>query len=127
METKKEVKLTESDFGIVREKMVRIVQVKAILDANKPLYNELDKLTLELRDLVGLTSIPLELNEQERMYMHGGEVKFIEPQQVVTVNDNFSEKNVVFRPAGVKRFEADVEPRTEYDKRLAKIEKNKAK
>lgn len=98
----------------------RLVVLKAILDANKPLYEEMEKLTLQLRGAVGTGSVPVAFNEEESMFLHNGEAKFVAPNQIVTIVDNFSEKNTVFRPAAVKRFEASIQTMEEY---LAKQEK----
>lgn len=111
----------------VRANVVRVIQLKAALDANKPLYEELDRLTLELKGVMGVGAIPVRLTEQETMYMHNNEVKFLAPEQVVSIVDNFAEKNTVFRPAGVKRFEASLETTQEYNLRLEKEAKKKAK
>lgn len=111
----------------VRANAVRVIQLKALLDSNKPLYEELDRLTLELKTAMGVGSIPLTLNEKETMYMHNDEVKFLAQNQVVTIVDNFAEKNTVFRPAGVKRFEVSLETAEEYKIRLDKEAKKKAK
>ena len=111
----------------VRVKAVRLIQLKGILEANKPLYAELDRLTLELKDVMGTTPFAVNLTEKETMYMHNDEVKFLAPNQIVTVNDNFAINNTVFRPAGVKRFEASLETAEEFRLRLEKEAKKKAK
>lgn len=111
----------------IRIKAVRLIQLKGILESNKPLYEELDRLTLELKDIMGTTAFPVNLTEKETMYMHNDEVKFLAQNQIITVNDNFAEKNTVFRPAGVKRFEATLETAEEFRLRLEKEAKKKAK
>lgn len=120
-----DAKLTE-DIE-TRKKLVRMIQLKAILDSNKPLYEELDKLTLAVKEVFGTTSVPVSLSQDETVYMHGGEMKFLHPQQVVSIEDNFSEKNTVFKTAGVKRFEAKVEDFGAYTVRLEKEFKKKNK
>lgn len=117
----------EAKAAQVRADLARIIQLKATLDSNKPLYEELDRLTLNLKNVMGVGSIPINLTEKETMYMHNNEVKFLAPNQVVTIVDNFAEKNTVFRPAGVKRFEASLETIEEYNLRLEKEAKKKAK
>jgi len=117
----------EATAKTIREKAVRVIQLKAILDANKPLYEELDRLTLELNETMGVGTIPVTLNEKETMYMHNDEVKFLSPNQMLTIVDNFAEKNTVFRPAGVKRFEASVETAEARQLRQDKEAKKKAK
>lgn len=125
------VAMTQEEMQVaaeqLRTKAVRLVQLKAALEANKPLYEELDRLTLELKDAMGTTAFPVTLTEQESMYLHNGEAKFIAQNQVITINDNFAEKNTVFRPAGVKRFEAALETAEEFKIRLEKEAKKKAK
>lgn len=76
----------------VRDIAKRLVELEATLEAVKPLYAERDKLTLELVKLE-VKTIPLTFLEDERM---------------IEVVDNFAEKNTVFRPAGVRRFEVKI-------------------
>jgi len=105
-----------------------IILLQAILSANKPLYEKLDKLTLKLQSLVGAGAVVrVTLSEKQQMFIHNGEAKFIAPDQVVEVIDNFSEKNTVFRPAGVKRFEAKSISKQEYDEKLEKARKKAEK
>ncbi len=92
------------------------------------LNEELDRLTLELKAIISTDRlIELDLTEEQSMFMMNGEVRFIAKSQVVSVVDNFAEKNVVFRPAGVKRFEVNTETKEEYVTRLEKAAKKKAK
>ena len=85
-------------------KLARILDIQAELDARKALYEELDNLVLELR-AAGFTSTDL----------NGMRMELV---------DNFAEgKNTVFRPAGVKRFEMDIEPTEKALKREAKAAK----
>lgn len=115
-------------FQDASEKALRIIKLKAILDSIKPVYEELDRLTLELNAIIGTTRLlELDLTEEQAMFMMNGEVRFIARSQVVSVVDNFAEKNVVFRPAGVKRFEVNTETKEEYLVRLEKAAKKKAK
>jgi hypothetical protein len=100
-----------------------IIRIKTLLDANKPLYDQLEKLTLSLRDI--LDSDEVLLAEEQVVLTPGGPV-FAAPQYV-RVNDNFSEKNTVFRPAAVKRFEAVSELVAEREQRLEKEAKKAAK
>ena len=68
------------------EKLARkAAKVMKELEGMKPLYTELDRLTAELIDL-GMESVSLGKNK-------------------MVLIDNFSEKNTVFRPAAVRRFE----------------------
>jgi hypothetical protein len=100
-----------------------IIRIKTLLDANKPLYEQLETLTLKLRDI--LDSDEVLLAEEQVVLTPGGPV-FAAPQYV-RVNDNFSEKNTVFRPAAVKRFEAVSELVVEREQRLEKEAKKAAK
>lgn len=77
----------------------RLATLEAMLNASKTLYAERDKLALELKDLVG---VGVEVS-------HG--------DMIMKVVDNFAEKNTVFRPAGVKRFDL------EFDSATARAEK----
>lgn len=82
-------------------KLKRVLEIQKELEVRKALYDELDRLTLELK-AGGFVSAELE----------GLRLELI---------DNFAEgKNTCFRPAGVKRFEIDVEPLETYQKRVAK-------
>lgn len=77
--------------GNVSKKLARILDITHELELRKALYAELDALVLELRD-GGFVSADLD----------GFRMALV---------DNFADgRNVVFRPAGVKRFEVNVEP-----------------
>ncbi len=92
-----------------KEITTRIAQIKDQLEAQKPLYEELDNLTLELHEILGDGGFKYPTNE--------------EIPRFVSVIDNFSEKNTVFRPASVKRFEAILQTAEEVEKEKAKLEK----
>ena len=85
----------------------RIAAIKAQLEAIKPLYEELDTLTVQLAD-----SVP-------------AGTSFILGDDTVTLVDNFAEKNTVFRPTGVKRFEVQIENTIEKLAKQAKRDKKK--
>lgn len=87
----------------------RLIQIDQILDDCKPLYEEKDNITLQLRELVGV-------GNDHSIFLPGTE-------NVVTVVDNFADKNCVFRPAAFRQFEAKVEDREAYAKRLKKAAK----
>lgn len=128
MENTAEVNVTlaaelEKNAAEAHKRIVRIIQIKALIDSNKPLYEELDKLVMELNGLTGPAVMQINLTDEQRMYMSNGEVKFIAPEQVVTVVDNFANTNVVFRPAAVKRFEVEAIPLEEYRAREARATK----
>lgn len=115
------------DLQEVIAKAKRYVILKAIMDANKVMYEEMDNLVLDLQKTVGLVSVPVVLTEEECTFVHNGEAKFIAPNQIVTIMDNFAAKNTVFRPAGVKRFDATVETQEEYLAKKEKADKKKTK
>lgn len=82
-------------------KIKRVIEIQKELELRKALYDELDKLTLELK-AGGFVSTDIQ----------GLHIELV---------DNFAEgKNTCFRPAGVKRFEIEVEPLEKYQKRLEK-------
>lgn len=70
--------------------MAKAAEIKAKLDAVKPLYDEMDKLTMQIAELT-----------------QPGEYEI--PDYEVTLVDNFAQKNVCFRPAAVRRFELKIE------------------
>lgn len=82
------------------EKVTRVLDLQKELDLRKALYAELDALVLELQ-ADGFKSVDLE----------GFRIDLI---------DNFAERNTVFRPAGVKRFEIKVEALETIRKREAR-------
>lgn len=84
----------------IQAKLARVLDIQKELDLRKELYAELDDLILQLK-AGGFTQADLE-------------------GQRIELVDNFDEKNTVFRPAGVKRFEITVEPLEKVLKREAK-------
>lgn len=84
----------------------RLLRIKEQLDAIRPLYEERDQLTAELTSIVGA----------------GNEAKAGE--NVVAVVDNFADRNTVFRPASVSRFEVKIMTQEEYAySKMSKSEK----
>ncbi len=81
----------------------KISEIKGKLEANKPLYDELDQLTVELS------------KEAEP-----GTVFNTDDHHFVTLTDNFAEKNSVWRPACVKRYEVERLDEAEMIKKLNK-------
>jgi hypothetical protein len=77
----------------VREGQIseRLATLELMLATYKTLFEEKDRLTLELMDLIG--------TEKE---VNVGDM-------ILSVVDNFKEKNVVWRPAGVRRFDLNVD------------------
>jgi hypothetical protein len=84
--------------------VTRLIEIEGILEGCKPLYDEKDAISLQLNALVGA----------------GPDKALFAGDKVVTVVDNFSEKNTQFRPAAFKRIEAKVEGIETYTKRLKK-------
>lgn len=80
----------------------RIDAIKKALEAQKPLYGELDELIIELSGIA----------EVGTSFSAGG--------NFVTLVDNFKDKNTVFRPAGVKRFDVEWLDESEMVKKLNK-------
>lgn len=87
----------------LEQKIARVIQIQAELDLRKELYAEMDALALALQ-----------AEGFEQLDLNG---------QRVTLVDNFLSKNTVFRPAGVKRFELEIEPIEKALKREAKARK----
>ena len=83
-----------------QDKLRKVLDLMNELDARKALYDELDRLTLEL---------------QTEGFSH----ELIDGK-VITLRDNFAEKNTVFRVAGVKHYEIVVESPETVAKREAK-------
>lgn len=81
-------------------KLNRVLDLQKELDLRKALYAELDALIVELAQ--------------------GGFKEATLNEFHLELVDNFSEKNTCFRPAGVKRFEIDIEPLAKFLKRKAK-------
>lgn len=94
----------------IRALAVRLTQIEDILEGCKPLYEEKDTITLQLNALVGT----------------GPDKSIFVGDKVITVIDNFADKNTVFRPAAVKRIEAKVEGVEAYGKRLKKKMKSES-
>lgn len=81
-------------------KLKRLLEIRAQLEANKPLYAELDSIVVELSKKV------------KREYVIGG--------LLIQIVDNFATKNTCFRPAAVKRFDVKVTPVTKAKKKAGK-------
>ena len=90
--------------GEVKTITARIVDLSSQIESMKPLYEELDALTLQLKNLV----------------KEGVRVVDADTRYSVTVEDNFAEKNTIYRAQAAKRFQAKVESAEEVDKRLNK-------
>lgn len=71
-----------------KEILARVIEIQRELDIRKALYDELDMLT-------------------EQLVAEGFQAGGIDGS-IITMVDNFADKNTVFRPAGVKRFELKV-------------------
>lgn len=88
----------------IEPKLARVLQIQRELDLRKELYAELDAIVLELQ-AGGFKSADLE----------GMRLELV---------DNFEAKNTCFRPAGVKRFEIEIETVEKALKRAAKAARN---
>lgn len=88
----------------------RIAEIKTELDSKKPLYDELDELISELSDVA-------EVNQT----LATNDARFI------TLIDNFAEKNTVWRPAAVKRFDIELLTGEELAKKNEKLAKKAKK
>ncbi len=80
----------------------RINEIKKALEAQKPLYGELDELIIELSGIA----------EVNTSFSAGG--------NFVTLVDNFQSKNTVFRPVGVKRYDVEWLDESEMVKKINK-------
>lgn len=83
-----------------QNKLRKVLDLISELDSRKALYDELDRLTLEL---------------QAEGFSHE-----LLDGKVITLRDNFADKNTVFRVAGVKHYEIIVESPETVAKREAK-------
>ena len=86
--------------------LLRLLQVKAELDSVKVLYEEYDKLVLELRD-------------------KGFSLAII-GDDAISLVDNFAESNTSWKSCGVKRYDVKVESVEKREKRLAKRAKEES-
>lgn len=96
---------------------LELVQTKRKIDEFKSIYEKMDNLTLELK---------ASMDENNLREVAVTDPTILETF-VVNVNDNFSTKNVAFRQAAVRRFEAEVVTLTEREQKLAKAAKKSAK
>lgn len=85
----------------VESKLNRILQIQAELDLRKALYEEFDRLVVELA---------------KSGFAHA-ELNGL----VLELKDNFAESNTGWTSAAVKRFDLKVTPKDKYDKRMAKL------
>lgn len=83
--------ITDSPIDVYQSVIKRLSDIESTLGLMKKLYEEKEELTLKLKDMIG-TGVEV---------THG--------DYVFKVNDNFAEKNVVFRPAAVRRFDLEVD------------------
>lgn len=88
--------------------LARAVQIKAQLEAVKPLYDELEQVTLSIVNA----------------HLAAGAEATVPTGHVVQVVDNFAGANTVFRPAAVKRFELKImTPEEHAYSKMSKTEK----
>lgn len=86
------------------QKLARVIEIQRELDARKTLYAELDLIIMQLQ----------KEGFKEGVMYEGLEALFIE------LVDNFETGNVCYRPAGVKRFEIEVEAVADRERKAAK-------
>lgn len=67
---------------------IRAIEIKQQLDAMKPLYDELDKITMQI--------------------LESGRTIGETTKATVILVDNFEDKNCVFKPAAIRRFELKI-------------------
>ena len=91
----------------------RIARLRSLA---KTLYEEMDALTKELQEIVGI-NIPVPVREKYDM-VDG--IMIVVPAQVIEVIDNFATKNVMFKTVAARRFEIASENLEERNQRLAK-------
>jgi len=104
------------------ELALEIAKVKAEIDSMKPLYERLDALTVQFRALAG----DQEVLTPDTIIDLPGRPSVSVASQFVKVVDNFDGKNVVFRPAAVRRFEVSTESAIERQIKVAKAAKKLA-
>jgi len=85
----------------------------------RPLYERLDALTLQFRELAG----DQEVLVPDTIIDLPGKPSVPVSAQFIKVIDNFSSKNVVFRPAAVRRFEVTTELAIDRQLKVAKAAK----
>lgn len=102
--------MTGKDLQRAMEVVNRIAAIKTQLEAVKPLYDELDELTAELSDVAEVNQT-LATNDGRFM----------------TLIDNFAEKNTVFRPAAVRRFDIELLTQEELSKKAERLAKKAKK
>lgn len=90
-----------------------IVAVKTHLEATKFLYEKLDKLTFKLKE--GLEALGLKEVLVQEQVVDEKNGPILVPPKYVSVVDNFEDKNVIFKPVSVRRWEAVAESEAERD------------
>lgn len=102
--------MSKKDTVRAMEIVNRIAAIKTQLEAVKPLYDELDELTAEMGEVA-------EVNQT--LATNDG--------RFVTLVDNFADKNTVFRPAAVRRFDVELMTQEELTKKQEKLAKKAKK
>lgn len=98
--------MSKKDLTRTMEIVNRIATIKTQLESIKPLYDELDDLTAELGDVAEVNQV-LATNDG----------------RFLTLIDNFADKNTVFRPAAVRRFDVELVTQEEMEKKMSKLAK----
>lgn len=89
----------------------RIAELKSQIDGMKHMYEELEQLTIQLVKMNTQLNTPIPTFDGNYLILQ----------------DNFADKNTVFRPAAVKRFDVDILTQEELDKKIIKEAKALAK
>lgn len=86
--------------------LLRLLEIKAELDSRNALYEEYDKLVLELQK--------------------GGFSLAVIGEDAISLVDNFAESNTAWKSCGVKRYDIKIESVEKYEKKLAKRAKEES-
>jgi len=92
------------------EKIAKLIELTEEIERRKSLYDELEKLTLELKE-AGFTS--------------GEFKKYPGKEYALELVDNFSEKNVAWRMAAVRRWEIKVTDLAQHARAVLKAKAKK--
>lgn len=87
--------LSQAEKKKARAAARKFIEAQIVLDEAKEYYKERDEALLTLVEL-GLDNVTVRRREDERKY-------------TIAIKDNFAETNVVYRAAGVSRFEGKME------------------
>lgn len=106
------------DIYRVQELATELVKLQYKQEMMKPIYEQIEKLTLELNTFLNKEEI---IVPHQSTMIDGVQVEI--PAKHLKVVDNFEIKNTVFRVAAVKRYEAINEDVAERELKAAKKKK----